>query len=85
MKANKRLNPLITELLLKGRKLNISLVFISKYYFKVPKTITLTVTSYFIMKLPNKRELQLKASTHSSGIDSRYCMNLSKHYMKELF
>ena len=85
MKANKKLNRFITELLLKGRKLNISLVFISKYYFEVPKTITLTVTSYFIMKLPNKRELQLKASNHSSGIDSRYCMNLSKHYMKELF
>ena len=39
MKANKKLSPIITELFLRGGKRNISLVFISQYYFKVPKTM----------------------------------------------
>ena len=42
---------------LRGRKLNISLDFVSQSYFKVPKTIRLNVTHYFIMKIPNKSEL----------------------------
>ena len=50
------LSPKVTELFLRGRKLNISLVFISESYFQLPKTIRLNVT-HFIMKIPNKREL----------------------------
>ena len=46
-----------TELFLRKRKLNISLIFISQYYFKMPKTIGQNATYYFIMKIPNKREL----------------------------
>ena len=57
MESNKKLSPIVTELFLGGRKLNISLVFISQSYFKVPKTIRLNSTHYFIMKIPNKREL----------------------------
>ena len=49
MKSNKKLSPIVTELFLRGRKLNISLVFISQSYFKVPKTIRLNVTHYFII------------------------------------
>ena len=41
MESNKKLSPIITELFLRGRKLNISLVFTSQSYFKVPKTIRL--------------------------------------------
>ena len=58
MESNKNLSPIVTELFLKGRKLNILLVFISQSLFKVPKTIRLNATHYFIMKIPNKRELQ---------------------------
>ena len=42
MKSNKKLSPIVTDLFLRGRKLNISLVFISQSYFKVPKTIRLS-------------------------------------------
>ena len=56
MEPNKKLSPAVTELFLRGRKLNISLVFISQSYFKVPKTIRLNATHYFNMKIPNKRE-----------------------------
>ena len=44
MESNKKLSPIITGLFLRGRKLNISLVFISQSYFKVPKTIRLNAT-----------------------------------------
>ena len=54
---NKKLNSIVTELLIRGKKLNISLVFISQSYFKVPKDIRLNTTHFFIAKIPNKREL----------------------------
>ena len=55
---DKKLSPIVTELFMKGRKLNISVVFISQFYFKMPKDITLNATHYFIMKEPSKRELE---------------------------
>ena len=54
---NKKLNPVVTELFIRGRKLNISIVFIKQSYFKVPKDVRLDSTHFFIMKIPNKREL----------------------------
>ena len=53
----KKLSPIVTELLSIGLKLNVSLVFTSQSYFKVPKAIRLNVTHYFIMKISDKREL----------------------------
>ena len=58
MLSNKKLNLIVTELFIRGRKLNISFVFITQSYFTVPKAIRLNLTIYFIMKIPNKRELQ---------------------------
>ena len=66
---NKKLNSIVTELFIRGRKLNISLVFITQSYFKVPKDVRLNTTHFFIMKIPNKRELQQIAINHSSDID----------------
>ena len=57
IESNKKLSPIVTELFLRGRKLDIPLVFISQSYFQVPKTIRLSTTHYFIMKIPNKKEL----------------------------
>ena len=57
MVIKKKLNPVITELFIRGRKLNISIVFITQSYFKVPKDVRLNSTHFFIMKIPNKREL----------------------------
>ena len=55
---NKKLNSIITELFIRSRKLNISLVFITQSYFKVPKDVRLNTTHFFIMKTSNNRELQ---------------------------
>ena len=54
MEYNKKLSPITTELFLRERKINVSLVFISQSYFRVPKTIRINATHYFIMKIPNK-------------------------------
>ena len=57
MLNNKKLNRIVTKLFIRGRKLNIYLVFITQFYFVVPKNIRLNSTHYFIMETPNKREL----------------------------
>ena len=55
MSSDKKLNPVVTGLFLRGKKLNISLVFISQFFFKVSKTIRTNAAHYFIMKIRNKR------------------------------
>ena len=69
MLSNKKLNPIVTELFIRGRKLNISLVFIKQSYCAVPKNIRLHSAHYFIMKISNKQELQQIAFNHSSYIN----------------
>ena len=66
---NKKLNPVVTELFIRDRKLNISIVFITQLYFELPKDVRLNSTCLFIMKIPNKRELQQISLNHSSHID----------------
>ena len=72
-------------MLLRKRKLNILLFFISQSYFKVPKTLRLNATHYFIMKIPNQRELQQIASNHSSDIEFKDFIKLYKDYTKDPF
>ena len=76
---NKKLNPVVTELFIRGRKLNVSIVFITQSYFKVPKDVRLNSTHFLIMKIANKRELQQIALNHSSDIDFK---NFMKIYIK---
>ena len=55
MLSNKKLHPIVTELFIRGGKLNIFLVFITQSYFTVPKEIRQNSAHYFIMKIPNKQ------------------------------
>ena len=73
---NKKLDSVVTELFIRGRKLNISLVFITQSYFKVPKDVRLNTTHFFIAKIPNKRELQQIAINHSSDINTKDFANI---------
>ena len=79
MIRNKKLNSIVTELFIRSRKLNISLVFISQSYFKVPKDVRLNTTYFFISKIPNKRETKQIAINHSSDISIN---NFEKIYRK---
>ena len=67
-----------TELFIKDRKFKNRSCFYRKLFFAVPKNIRLNSTHYFIMKIPNKRELQRIVYNHSSDIDFKDFMNLNK-------
>ena len=75
---NKKTNSIVTDLFIRGRKLNISIVFIMQSYFKVPKDVRLNSTHFFIMKIPNKRELQQTVLNHSSDISSKDFIKIHK-------
>ena len=75
---NKKLNPLVTELFIRGRKLKISFVFTTQSFFKVPKDVRLNSTHFFIMKIPNKRELQQIPLNHSTDIDFKDFIKIYK-------
>ena len=64
---------------LRGGNLNIAILFISKSYFKVPKT----KRHYFVIRILNKRKLQQIASNHLYDIDFKDSTKLYKHYTKE--
>ena len=67
----KKLNSIVTELFIRVRKLNISLIFITQSYFKVLKDVRNNSTHFFVMKIPNKRELMQIAINHSSDINTK--------------
>ena len=54
MLSNKKPNPIVTELFIRGRKINISLVLITQFYFAVPKNIRVNSMHYFMMKIVNE-------------------------------
>ena len=71
-----KLNTIITELFIRGIKLNISLVFITQFYFAVPKNVRLNSTHYFIVK--TNQNCNKSSNNHSSYIDFKEFMNLDK-------
>ena len=85
MEYNIKLKPIVAELFMRARKLNISVVFMSQSCFAVPKTVRPNTTNYFIMKLPDKRELQRIALNHLSDIEFKDFMKLYKDYTNKPF
>ena len=80
---NTKLNSIVTELFIRGRKINISFVFITQSYFRVPKDVGLNTTHFFIAKIPNKRELQQIVTNHSSDISIKYFANIYRECTAE--
>ena len=54
MLSNKKLNPIVTKLFIRGRKLSISFVLLHSLIFFLPKNIRLNSMYYFIIKISNK-------------------------------
>ena len=79
MIQNRKLNSIVSELFIRGKKLNVSLVFITQSYFKVPKDVKLNTSHFFIAKIPNKRELQHIALNNSSDINTKAFENIDKN------
>ena len=53
MLSDKKFNPILTELFIRGRKRSMFLIFITQSYFVVRKDIKFNSTHYFITKIPN--------------------------------
>ena len=64
---------------------NISLVFITQSYLKVPKDVRLNTTHFFVAQIPNKRELQEIAINHSSYISTKDFINIYRECTAEPF
>ena len=77
---SKKLNSIVTKLFIRGRKLNIALVFITQSYFKVRKDVRLNTTHFFITEIPNKKELQQIILNHSSDVSTKDFINIYKNY-----
>ena len=67
--SNKKRNPIVTELFISGRELDISLVFITQSYFAVPANIRLNSRHYFIIKILSKQKLKQILFNHSSDTE----------------
>ena len=78
MLSNKKLNPIVSELIIRGRNTQSS--------FAVPKNVRLNSMDYFIIKIPNKLELRQIAFNHSLDIDFKDFINLyTKFTAKTIF
>ena len=81
MLSNKKLNSIVPELFIRGIKLNIYLVFITKSHFEVPKGVRLNTMHFFIIKMPHKQELEV-AFNHSSDIEFKDFISLCKNMLR---
>ena len=81
--SNKKIKPIVTELFMKGRKINISFFFITQSYFVVPKNIRINSAHYFVKKILNKSKLQQIAFNHLSEIDFEDFINLYEKCIAE--
>ena len=79
---NKKLNSVVTKLFIRGRKLNISIVFITQSCFKEPKDVRLNFNHFFIMRIPSKREHQNTALNPSSDIDFKDFIKIYKNVLQ---
>ena len=67
---------------IRGRKLDISLVFIAQSYFKVLKDVRSNTTHFFISKIPNKKEIE-QIENHSADINTKDFVNIYKKCTSE--
>ena len=74
----KKLNPVVAELFIRGRKLNFPIVLITLSYFKIPRDVKQNATQFFIMKIPNKRGLQRIALNYLLHIDFKNFIEIYK-------
>ena len=83
--TNKKFQQILEELFIRSRKINISLVFISKSYFSVPKNVRLNCMHYYIMKISNQIELSNIAQNHTSDIVYKDFLKMYHNYTKNTY
>lgn len=80
MISNTKLHPELTELFIRGKKLNIFLIFMTQSYFQAPMGVELNTTRIFIRKISKKEELQFVFRKNSSDIEFDDFKRLYKQY-----
>ena len=83
--TNKRFHAIIKELLIRSRKLNISLVFITQSYFSVPKEVRLNPIHYLIIKIHSRREVQQISFDHSADIEYKDFVKIYRNCINEAY
>ena len=83
MFRDKKLNPVLTELFIRGRKLNISMILLHNLILQFQKNVRLNSTLFYIMQIPRKRECWQIAINHSSDFDFKDFIKIYKKYTEE--
>ena len=74
---------IVKELFIRCRKLNISIVFITQSYFRIPKDARLNSTHYILIKIGNKKELKSIAEENSGHLDFKDFLKIYNYCTKE--
>ena len=80
---NNNLKKIIKKLFFRGRKINVSIVFITQSYFRALKDARLNSTHYILMKINNKNELKKIAEEKSSLFDYKDFLKIYNYCTKE--
>ena len=80
---SEKFKAIVKELFIRCRKLNISIVIITQYYFRTPKDARLNSTHYILMKIGNKKELKNIAEENSGHLDFKDFLKIYNYYTKE--
>ena len=81
---NEKFQAIIKALFIRCRKLNISLLFITQFYFSVPKNVRFKFDTSF-MKINNRKELQNIAINHSADIDYNDFVRIYRERTRKLY
>ena len=80
---NKNFKKMIKELFYRGRKMNISIVFITQSYFRALKDARLNSIHYNLMKIGNKKELKSITEEKSGNVDYKDFLEIYNYCTKE--
>ena len=80
---SEKFKAIVKEIFIRCRKLNISIVFITKSYFRSPKDSRLNSAQYILMKIGNKKELKSIAEENSGHLDFKDFLKIYNYCTKE--
>ena len=80
---SEKFKAIVKELFIRCRKLNISMVFITQFYFRTPKDARLNSTHYILMKIGNKKESKSIAEKNSGHLDFKDFLKIYNYCTKE--
>ena len=80
---SEKFKPIVKELFIRCRKLNISIVFITQSYFRTPKDARINSIHYILMKIVNKKELKSIAEENSGHLDFKDFLKIYNYCTKK--